>query len=340
MGLSSLPEGLSGARVLFLRLEDHISQLSAVEGGRTVFVATIKGGGEDLRSWAAGDDAGRGEALIRALEQRFHFLEGYAPLNGGCPPALRQIVLLGEGASLPGVGEALGRRLGVETMVFRFPAEAMSEEALVPAELQPALAPALALALQSFPGAARPGINFRRDIFAYKPERKLLIRKAIFPAVLVVIFFISLFVNHSFSGASSKGEVTAIRNQIATAFQETFPNRPAADPVVQIGTILKEYKEKQKNYEELDYPSALWVLSEISQAIPPEISVTITAFEYKGKDVSISGNASKLDETNEIEKRLAQVPLFHNVKLDKATKTKEDEYRFKIMFELKKESGP
>jgi general secretion pathway protein L len=342
IGLSTLPAEAADERLLFLDIGACFSQLCVVEGGRTVFSTCLRGGKDELAALCADGQAAGAAPLMSALRRTFHYLEGYPPLVSGCPPPMRRLVLLGEGAAIDGSDRALAEALGLETTRFRFPDESMLEETRIPAELQPALAPALALALEYAAPNGKPVLNFRRNEFVYKPEQRLLIRKAIFPGVLALIMLLGLAFNYYVSGASEKDKAADIRNEIGNAFRAAFPGQPVSDPAAQLKATLKSYKEKQKSYEELDYPSALSVLAEISKAISPDLKVTVTSFDCKGKDVSISGTASKLDETNEVEKRLAAVPGFIKVKLDRATSAKdktEDSWHFSIKIELKKVHG-
>jgi general secretion pathway protein L len=335
VGVATLPAEAGAERLLFLNLGERFTHLVAVDAGRTVFSTRLRGGKDAL---VEGGPAA--EALLAGLRRTLHFLEGYAPLDSGCPPSLRRLVLVGDGASLPGIERAVEDGLGVSASRFVFPEESMLAEARIPAELQPAFGPALALALEYTAPNGKPVVNFRRGQFAYRPEQALIVRKGIFPGILAAILLLALGLNYHFSGASDQSKAAAIRSEMLAEFQAVFPGKPVSDPKDQISALLKSYKEKQKSYEELDYPGPLEVLAEVSKAVPPEIKVTISSLEYKGKDVSINGETEKLDDTNEIEKRLASVPMFFKVKLDKANSVKEGAtWRFKINFDLRKVHG-
>ena len=106
-----------------------------------------------------------------------------------------------------------------------------------------------------------------------------------------------------------------------------------------VNGLLEQAKVKSNNYVDLSSPEALDVLAAISAAIPPEIDVTVTAFEYKGDRASIAGTAARLEDPNEITKRLSQVPIFGKVEMESSTKTNNDLYRFRINVNLKKGEG-
>lgn len=275
-------------------------------------------------------------ALSGVLNRVFHYLEGFSLTAHPCPPPLKRLVLLGEGANLPGLAERMTEELGVDAGRFRLDPEFLAEAPPLPEELHPALAPALALALQKVRPEGRPWINFRKGIFTFKPERQLLVRRLIFPAVLTVIFFLSLGVREWVFGSAEKKQARLARAEIEELFKEHFPDQPLVDPVAQVQQFLETAKNKQQKYEALTSPDVLTVLSAISNVIPPEIKVTFRSLDYKGERVSIYGTANKYDDPNQITKFLVQVPIFAKVDLENVQKLSEEEINFAIKIELRK----
>jgi len=143
----------------------------------------------------------------------------------------------------------------------------------------------------------------------------------------------------SLSGSGEAQQAKAMIGQMQTMLKSVDPNAPPGDPAVVVKTLLEQAKVKSNNYVDLSSPEALDVLAAISAAIPPEIDVTVTAFEYKGDRASIAGTAARLEDPNEITKRLSQVPIFGKVEMESSTKTNNDLYRFRINVNLKKGEG-
>lgn len=334
-------------RAVFLDVGETSSQLAVVERARTIFAMSVSAGiyalvpgeGEEGREKMETAPDRLAAVLSTAIERTAHFLEGFASDDSG-PPPLRRVIIIGEGANVPGLRDKLSAALDLPVEPFRLPEGAMAEDARVPEELHAKLAPALALALQKAYPEGRPGLNFRREEFAFRPESKLLVRKMILPGILVLLLLVTLGIRVSVSGSSEKQRSQAVKKEMESMFRKSFPGIPVQDPARQVKTMLDQVKAKQPDYVELGYPSALECLAEVSNAIPSSITVAITSFEYRNGRVSISGDADKLEDPNEIAKRLQQVPVFAKVDLSGATATQDQKVRFKISIDLKKEGAP
>jgi general secretion pathway protein L len=334
-------EGAS--RTAFLNIGESASQLSVVEGSRTIF-ATVMPVGTGLRDEAGEDEdtitPGLSEALTTTFKRQLHFLEGFSSEGAGCPPPLKRIVLLGEGASLSGLPEELTGALGVSVERFRLPEQSIPEGSEVLEERHPELAPALALVTQKAAPNSRPGLNFRKEEFAFRPERKAMIRKSVFPFILVLALFICLAVRMFVSGSSVNQQRQVIEKEMDDIFKANFPGVQVVDPARQLKAMMEEARARQVKYEELTYPSAMACLAEVSKAIPNSINVKLSSFEYRNDRVNLAGSTDKLEDPNEMKARLSQVPIFHNVKIDENREIKENEVRFKVSISLKKEPSP
>ncbi len=367
---SESPEA-GAARYAFLDVGDTSSQLAVVEGARAIFAAGFPIGVNELAPVPESEEGKEGEkgekseksekggegekrvkrekspvdplrlaeSLSAALARCLHYLEGFSADGSMPPPPVKRIILIGEGAGSAGLAQRLARDLEVETAVFHLPDDAMAPDARVPDELHPGIAPALALALQRAAPEGRPGLNFRKEEFAFRPERKALMRKMVLPGVLAALLIATVGVRVSLSGSSDKQRTISVKKEMEQAFRKQFPTVPVQDPARQIKTMLDEAKAKQPEYEELSYPGALDCLAQISAAIPNTISVTLTSFDYRNGRISISGDADKLEEPNEITKRLQQVSFFPEVDLENSTQTQDQKVRFKISIDLKKDTG-
>ncbi len=280
------------------------------------------------------------EALSPVLNRALHYLDGYSAFGEPVPAPLDEIILIGEGATRESLAETLAEELGVPVENFRLPPGALAEGV----EMDPAraaeLAPALALAMQKDAPRSRTGINFRKAEFAFHPERKALMRRLVFPAVLAVMLLVVLGYRTFAQGSSENREAEMIMDQIEQAYATRFPDEPVVNPSAQISGKIEDAKAKYQKYREMEQPRALDVLAAISSSIPEDIEVTITSFDFKGDKLSLSGVTRKLDEPNEISKRLAQTPIFYKVDLENTQKVSETEFRFKMSVSLAKEAKP
>ncbi|HUT56163.1 MAG TPA: type II secretion system protein GspL [bacterium] len=373
------PADAGAFRYAFLDVGDTSSQLAVVEGPRAIFAAGINIGLNELAPSEEGEKDGEGEkgekseksekgekgeksekgekgekgvkgvkvpvdpdrlasSLSAALGRGLHYLEGFSIDGSMPPPPVKRIILIGEGAS-PGLAQRLSRGLEVETSVFHLPDESMAPDARVPDELHARIAPALALALQKAAPAGRPGLNFRKGEFAFRPERKAMMRKMVLPAVLAAILILTIGLRVSVTGSSDKQRAVAVKKQMEQVFKQYFPNVPVQDPARQLKMMLDDAKAKQPEFEELASPSALDCLAQVSAAIPDTITVTLTSFDYRSGRISLAGDADKLEDPNEITKRLQQVPIFPKVDLEGGSQTQDQRVRFKISIDLKKDAG-
>lgn len=349
LGLIAVGPETPDQRVAFVNVGEHQTELSVVEGKRTIFAMTLDAGmcprpvaAEEGTEPETPGPPGADHlipALLPVLKRAIHYLEGFAITANGAPPPLAKIILLGEGATLPGLTERLSEELGVETVHFRIPPEALEEAPEMSEDLHPRLGPALALALQKVLPDGRPGLNFRKGAFIFKPERQALIRKLIFPGVLAGVLVLCIGARALIFGSAQQNQAKAAQTEMAAAFKANFPGAPVVDPAAQLRQFLEDAKLKQTKYQDLSLPTALDVLSAVSTVIPPTISVTIRSFDYKGDRVTIYGNALKYDDPNQITKLLTQVPFFAKVDLENVTQVNKDtnpEVQFTIKIELRK----
>lgn len=342
LGLSSLSLPQGSARIAFLNLGDDKAEFCVVEDNRIVSSLILTRGTNytEADSEEETPPAHLVDPLVHSLEKAIHYLEGFSPVDESCPPALKQIILIGAGACIAGLDDHLTEALGIETVRFQIPDQAMAEDKKVPASLHPELAPALALALQKAIPNGRPGLNFRKEEFAFRPERQALIRRMIFPAFLIMAMIFSVGVNISVSGSSETQQARAVKDEMKRVFTANFPGEAAPDPAKFLGLKLVEAKAKHVKFQDLDYPSAINVIAAISAAIPDTVSVTLSSFEFKGNKVNISGTADKYEAPNEIHKRLAEVSFFKKVELKNVRRRNEEEVHFDIGIDLNKGSKP
>jgi len=353
---------LAGEEVLdgrtgFLNIGSLTSSLSVSEAGKSVFAMTVRSGMWKLKNGApeSGEEKGEGEEkekealpeyeviptgmaaekLAPHLLRAFHYLEGFTPFDGGCPPPIKRLVLVGEGSESDELAGLLAEHLEMEVTRFTLPPSPEGEAQ----EDGASVAPALALALSRLEARKRAAMNFRKQEFSYRPERKEIMRKSVLPAVLVVLIMIVFGVRSTVRGAGETVEIQKIESQMETTFKKYFPEEPIIDPPRQVSSMIEQAKKKRPLYQDLANLTPLVYLAGISSSIPNDYDVVIESFSYKdnGERVEIKGKSSKLEEANEIVKKLSEVPVFDKVTLDNNTKIRDDEYSFNIKIEHKKE---
>ncbi len=362
------PEEMKDHRVLFVQISDHLCQMAAVEGDKTIYAGSLSMGlypkpPEPEKTDEAEETAEEGTRPAPQLEefgpseeeikehrqklvhnltsslQRFvHFLEGYNPAANSTPPSLSRIFLVGEGAFLPGLSEEIEDRVGVETVPFTIPAEILDEECEISEEQHAGLAPALAVALEKVTPTEHAAVNFRKEEFAYQPERQAMMRKILMPGVLALVLLLFFVVKVVTENKIEASRANAIYSSMQSEFKKHFPAASAEDIEAEMKKKLTKVEALESKYRELDYPSALDCLAGISEAIPASTSMTITKLDYQGEKLVIMADTDTFEQANQITKQIQQVPFFNKVSLgDMDQKT--DKVTFRISIEFKQEGA-
>ncbi|MFO8057556.1 MAG: pilus assembly protein PilM [bacterium] len=359
------PEEMQEHRLLFVQIGDHFCHVAAVEGDRTIYAGSVNMGLYPLPAEPEHQGDEEGEAaeqvkeppayrpseeelhhhqekladyLSRYLQRFVHFLEGYNPAGDTCPPSVARLFLLGEGASLPGLEERISSETGVDTERFSIPPEIISEETEISEERHPELAPALALALEKVNPPSQTALNFRKEEFAYQPERQALKRKILMPGVLALIFVLFFAAKLITENSIEKSRASAIQSSMVSEFKKHFPNAPAQDINKEMEEKFKSLEALETKYEKLSYPFALDCLAALSEAVPASTPVTITKLDYHGEKLVLMAETKTFEQANEITKKLQQVPFFDKVSLGDMDQ-KREKVSFRISIDLKQETA-
>jgi len=217
----------------------------------------------------------------------------------------------------------------------------ISEDSPLREDLHPSLAPALALALpRTLPGF-KETINFRQREFAFRPERQAVIRKAIMPGLLAVIWLVTMILGRVDIGNPEQEQARLIRQEMREAFRAQVGEPPPA-PELRMKELVEEAKIKQLKYQDLTYPSALDSLAAISSSVPEAINVTVTNFQYQGSRISLTATADRTEQATEIARQLENVPFFNRVSLERIQQRSggeaADASSFNINIDLKRDS--
>ncbi len=352
-------------RVLFVQVSDYICQMAAVEGDMTIYAGSLNMGlyppppRQEQRESEEENEHGELKQkpqdteefehspqqvkehqvklldnLAASLQRSVHFLEGYNPAGSACPPSLARIFLVGEGAFLPGLQERIEGDIGVETEPFRIPDEVLAEESDIDEKSHAALAPALAVALEKVTPTSRTAMNFRKEEFAYQPERQAMMRKILMPGILALALLIFFAVKLVTESKIETTRANAVYSSMHSEFKKHFPSSPAEDIEAEMKKKISNLEALEAKYKGLNYPSALDCLAAISEAIPASTPITITKLDYHGEKLVLMADTETFEQANEITKQLQQVPFFHKVNLG-GMDQKRDKVSFRISIEFK-----
>lgn len=360
------PEEMKDHRVLFVQISDHLCQMAAVEGGKTIYAGSLSMGlypgppdlakieegqgteeeGEqrpEIQEFAPTEEEIKKHQqklvhnLTSSLQRSVHFLEGYNPAANSTPPSLSRIFLVGEGAFLPGLSEEIAKQVGVETVPFTIPPEILDEDCEIREEQHAGLAPALAVALDKVTPADHAAVNFRKEEFAYQPERQAMMRKILMPGVLALVLILFFVVKVVTENKIETSRANAIYSSMQSEFKKHFPEASAENIETEMKKKLSNIEALESKYQELDYPSALDCLAAISEAIPASTPMTITKLDYQGEKLVILADTDTFEQANRITKQVQQVPFFNKVSLgDMDQKTDKVTFRMSIEFKGEK----
>ncbi len=271
--------------------------------------------------------------LTKLCRQTVMYMSRHRSSDQTQPLNVERIILTGGSANLRGLPELLQERLKIPVEVFRIPDELIQTDDL-PLSAHPQMAEALALALQGAAPQNRPSLNFRKGEFAYKRESRMLRRRLIFPAVLLVCLFISFGLWSMSRGRSGKNEIERIQAGMAADFQAKFPGTPALNPLEQTRQKLQEAKTKSEKYGDLNTASALEVWAAISDKVPDNIIVKLEKFSYSQDKLRLEGKANDYKDAKAVADYLSPIPFFSKVELEDTRSLRGGEIHFAIQIRL------
>lgn len=262
---------------------------------QTITVALLQGGrvaSYRLLPVAAGlTEAARAQLVLR---------EG-ATLQGAAGCSGLPFCLIGPGAS-PTLIEHL-ERVGcrVETPQVAFDGRPVDRELL----------PAVALARRAAATERGKSFNFRRGSFAPKSEWVALKRGLVFAAALLVLSGLALGAAAWLNYAGKARQAEALHQEMVRLFREMFPGESTVvDVPLQMRGKISELQKKNALYGADSSRSALSVLREISERLPPDQVVDIRELNYTPEAVMFEGSTVSFDAVNRLAKALEQSTSF------------------------------
>jgi general secretion pathway protein L len=275
---------------------------------------------------AAGPDAERAasafvrglQPVLRELRPTFKAFTARTKRNVGA------VLLCGGTARLKGLAEQLERDLHLQVRVLALPNETSST---VPPEAHPSAAQAFALALRGqASGAKAPRFNLRRGEFGFKGDFDYVKDKfgllASFAATLLLLFIASGVVRNSVL-ARNEAKVDAVLCKTTERILgrcETNYDR-----------ALNLLRGVESPAAALPKMTAVSLLAEVTQKIPPEVPVKIERIQIDLERVILQGETDSSKEIDTLTTALKTHRCFREVNPGKVEKTRDGQ---KVTFRL------
>ncbi|MEE4166334.1 MAG: PilN domain-containing protein [Desulfocapsaceae bacterium] len=193
------------------------------------------------------------------------------------------------------------------------------------------------LALASCPNRDLQQINFRKDEFARRYDRKRL-RKIVRAAVAVVLIGSVLAVSGLFLDYQRmKNERDRLAAEVAGIYKETLPGSSRiVNPVQQLQVKVNELKNVTSTGVSDDPTlNTLVLLSDISDRIPESFKVTFQRYIYDRRTIRIKGVTDNFNTVDQMKRSLDKSPYFSEVSIVSANvAAKEDGVRFELKLEM------
>lgn len=271
-----------------------------------------------LGSSVVGPDAERAAgAFIRGLSPVVRELR--ATFKGYSARTRKQVVrvyLCGGTARLPGLDEQLGKDLSIQASLLKLPAETAQ---VMPDEARPAAAQAVALGLRGMASGSRaPRFNLRRGEFAFKGDFDFLKEKvgllASYAATLLILLIAS----------------GVVRNSVLARREQQLDNMLCDVTQRVLGQCEKDYtralnmlRGKESPAAVIPKTSAVELLSEMTERMPPEVQVTFDQIVVDMDRISLRGETGSSKLVDKITSSLKDFRCFHEVKQGKLEKSKD-----------------
>jgi len=138
-------------------------------------------------------------------------------------------------------------------------------------------------------------------------------------ALLIIIAILGV-VSLMNSLGQARGEYENLQGQLAQEFKQLFPDSRVIDgqEAAQIKAELDDLKKRMEDLSGLEGRGALSILSELSAAIPDDVSLKLDELSYDSNKLRFEGSVSSFDAVDRIKAALDSAPLFSNVQVQNA----------------------
>jgi len=180
-------------------------------------------------------------------------------------------------------------------------------------------------------------INFRKDEFARRHDRKKLVRILRYAAAvcLTAVFFAVIGLTIDFQRMKSQRDT--LDSQIAEIYRDTIPgDGRIVNPVQQLQVKVNELKNATSTGSS-EHPTmnTLVVLGDISERIPETLKVTFERFIYDRKTIRIKGLTDTFNTVDQMKRYLDKSPYYTDVAIVSANVApKDDGVRFELKLQM------
>jgi general secretion pathway protein L len=179
-------------------------------------------------------------------------------------------------------------------------------------QIEAAFVPAVALALRAANTAKDGGFNLRQGRFVLKGEWGGLRKAMILAGCLTALTLLALIVSMVFEYTAQSQQVSALRQQMASIYRETFPGATApVDIPLQMQSALRALRQ-EAGLVDGRQPSAVILLRTLSD-LPQGVSCDLDELSLEPNEVRITGHTETFDAVNSLAGRYRQSPLFSKV---------------------------
>lgn len=263
------------------------------------------------------------EAAERLTAQLRQTLASFEAQLGTSP---ERLLLVGEGASLPGMCEFLSARLPLTVEVL--PALGLEGVDALDQARFPAFALALATAAH---GLRRAGFDLRQGQLSFERGYGFLKDKAPLLSVLGVLLVLSFVFATWAEGRALHAEKASLAATLELLTDETF-GKKIADPDEAESELARLSKAKPE--DPMPYLDGFGAAVAISETLPSDIVHDIEQFEYSKGKLNVRGIVSTTEEAQRVAKALDEHPCIEGSNVSKISQVVNSE-RARYVMEAK-----
>ncbi len=273
------------------------------------------------------------QVLSEAARHVLTTLHAFKAMSG-LPAVVDKIYFSGPGALFPETGSILEQYTGLcaEPVDVRSDKSVSMEKGSADVWSSPLMNGALALTLRDS-GTGRT-FDFRKDAFEIKTPLLGSLRRLKTAGILAVVFLLLWGADAGLDYSRLKGDYDALGEAMEQVFKQTFPEvTRIVDPLQQMkATAMREAESGSLAPGAGTDTEVLGLIREISERIPEEMNVRITAMTIDPETVRISGRTSDFNMVDGIKSSLDPSAYFQGVTISSANMDRSGKH---VQFELR-----
>lgn len=281
------------------------------------------------------------DAVAKALREGFEpllirirqTLQGVRSNNG---VTITRLYLTGRGSLLPGLADLLADELDVQVERFpSLPADVPVGNADHQSVNEARFAAAHAQVYSGIGLLRNVKLNLRLGEFFYRKQRTA-IKASIRSAIVVGVIILTLLIYNVVAGNMQKRRYyQALTDQVVQIYLKAFPGVPPQQPLQQFQAQIGKTMDKYKTVGFLGEGDlrALDVIKQLSEAIPPNITVDFKKIDLTPELLKFEGECGAFDDVDKIESALAGFSGFKSVKKE-SSRSVSEKVKFKFSVHL------